>query len=1020
MTEANANTHSAPTRPNYFNLLGLKLDEPWDAAKLQDLIREKRIEWSRWSQVSVGQKALLAQRNLGLISDIEVVMKDAQLRAAELAEARVLRTLEKQRKSEEFEKQLVFINAKDAIDAKELEKFILDFQDIYTKDEISKRVKPAIVVPADKAAGQQLLEETRLKRINELLTFVHKSSLYDFLGLPDVTGTAELGRAAAVLYQREVQRMPKNAEVTARTELAGEAKQLFSAEDTRRQYDESVRQGSINRLLADLEAIMSRVSNKELQAGQVKLFLENAQQAGWARDEAYAHLREHAHTRKWFLAPTEVESQIRCPKPDCRALNSSTKNLCSKCGTALHISCPGCGESVASEDRVCDKCGFEVGNRFRVEQLLQELAQLVSAEKFELAQDILHLLEGLWKPQKPDELLKRINEQKIYIEQCQRKKQAEQTSIAEQLTSLISTRRFYEARSFLQKHQKQAAELADVASYQTKITQSLTKAESLRRSLAQSRHTLNPDDHIARYLDIEDICRDIPGMEDLRIAPNPPSDLRATVEGTGVSLTWQPSTTAHVTYTVVRKERARPNTVQDGLEVSSNLAGCSYDDDATSVSGIPLYYAVYSGYSAVKSDIAAVLAQPVMVTQSVRSLQVKTDDQQIDLNWEAPPNAYAVIVVRKEQSMPASVSDGERVGEYRSAQKQLTDRQIQNGHTYYYAFYCQFKDQSGRFVLSSAEHISATPDVPPQPLQRLDIKSKRVDQEYEVAITWERPARGQVEVRKTLQPFSLPLGTVKSEQELLAYGERLGQHQGQIIERWSKPGVAYYTPLLLYQGMGYVGTSQHFACVETLTDLEILNLGDRLQFSWRWPVDCQEVQIAYSKTDWPGSGVADTVSQRVSLAMYERLGGHWYLVGSTDQEYYVSITAVVIVDKVRISAAEIRRQVRQKNLLEIRYEIKHSGLLHHRPALSLTVNRLEALPNLVLVTRRDRLPLHKNDGDHIRVAAQRPKKLTFTPPVDLAVRDAQPGTYAKLFLEDDALTDRIKIYTPDKEKLRLS
>lgn len=1015
MTDANANTRSAPTRPNFYILLDLKLNEPWDEAKFKDILRTKRIEWSRL-QSNIGQKALIAQRNLRLIPEIETVMCDEQARKKELEEALVQDAVKNQKKREDFEKQIEYINNKDAIDKTELDKFILDFQDIYTKDEILKRVKVAIASPAEKGQEQPLLEATLIKSINDLLLLVHKASLYDFLELSSATGTAELGRAAAALYQREVQRTPKNDDVIARTALAGHAKLLFSAEETRRQYDESLRQGSINRLLDELEVIMNRVDSKELQAGQVRLFLENAQQAGWSRDDAFAHLRKRAKDRKWYLAPTEVENQIPCP--NCRTLNNSVKNFCRNCGEKLHIACPNCGEPVVSGDRICDHCRFEVGNRFRVKDLLKQLNQFVAAEKLGEARETLRLLDDLWQPQKPDELRNSINERKAYIEQYQQKKLAEQKTVEVEFISLVKDKKLYEASSFLQKHRNQMASIPGIASQRTQLQQDLTRAESLRRSLERDQHSLKPDNQIERYREIADICRDLPGLDNLRVAPNPPGDLRAKVQGTIVSLSWQPSTTEKVEYTIVRKELARPNSAQDGQEVGSNLAGCSYDDDAAALVGTPLYYAVYSGYSGVLSDTAAVLMQPVLLTQSVRSLQAKAGDQQIELSWEPPANVYSVAVVRNEQTAPASISDGVRVGEYRPSQKRLSDQHIQNGQTYYYAFYCQFRDQNGNMILSLAEHISATPDVPPRPLQRLDIKSKRVDKEYEVTITWDRPARGQVEIRKTPQPFSLPFGTVKPERELFGNGERLGQHQNQTVEHWPQAGVAYYTPLLMYQGMAYVGTCQRFACVEALTELEILNLGDRLQFSWRWPDDCQEVQIAYSKLDWPGPGVADTVRKNVSRAQYENLGGHWYLAGATDQEYYVSVAAVMTIGKDRIVAEGLRRQVRQREPLEIDYEIKRGGFLHSKPALSLTVSRLDDLPAMVLVALRDRLPLNKHDGDSTRIPAQRARKYTF--PVDFSLGNVQPGMFAKLFLEDDAANDWIRINTPGKEKLRLS
>src|SRR5690348_17353614 len=97
MTDANANTRSAPARPNFYILLDLPLNEAWDEAKFKDILRAKRIEWSRL-QSNIGQKALIAQRNLRLIPEIETVMGDEQSRKKELEEALIQDAIKNQKK----------------------------------------------------------------------------------------------------------------------------------------------------------------------------------------------------------------------------------------------------------------------------------------------------------------------------------------------------------------------------------------------------------------------------------------------------------------------------------------------------------------------------------------------------------------------------------------------------------------------------------------------------------------------------------------------------------------------------------------------------------------------------------------------------------------------------------------------------------------------------------------------------------------------------------------------------------
>jgi hypothetical protein len=1017
MTTENANMHPSPVppvRPNFFIVLGLSPDEPWDEEKFRALLREKRNEWSRL-QASVGQRALMAQKNLKLIQDIEAIMVNPELRKAEASAARAQLAAGRQAKAAEFEKQLAFINAKDSLDETELEKFINDFQDIYPADKIKERitVKKSASPAAHDAGNQQMLEATIARDIADRLNMLNKASLYDLLGLPDATGTQQLCRAAEELYKSEVQRMPKTAEVTARAELAGHAKVIFASEEKRKQYDESLRRESLNRLLTNLDAIMNRVTNKELQAGQVNVFLENAQQAGWEREEAHSLLMERARLRKWFLAPLIVEAKIRCRK--CNHLNSQTRKLCSECGMELYFDCPNCGQQVSSEDRICDNCGFEVGNRYMVDQRLSDLKTLLDTRKFEDAQDSLRTIESIWRPKNPDNLSRRINEYKSQLEQIKQQTYQSRKANEDRFLSLMSEKRLLAAQDFLSRNK---ADISGAEAHQRTINESLNRAELKRRSLQQSRHNLNPDDHIARYLEIESICKDLPGLENLRIPPSPPAHLQAKVQGSRVSLAWRPSTTPNVFYILVRKSHTPPTTPMDRIVVSDNISGCAYEDDAVLEAGLPLYYAVYSGYSEVRSTSAAVLARPVMATRSVLSVRAQVGDQQVDLDWKTPPHCYSVIVVRKEQTAPASITDGVRVGEYPVPEKHLTDHNVRNGQTYHYALYCQFKDLEGKTVPSSAEYISATPDQPPQPIYHLDITGKRSGNEYEVEISWQRPKKGDVVIMKTDKAFDLSAGEEIPEKDLYLHGERLPQRPDSITDRWTKAGVAHYTPVILYQNMAYIGASQRFVCVDTITNLEIKNLGDKLQFSWTWPENCQEVQIAYDLEGYPRLDDLNGNVERVSRARYEQQG-YFYLPGTADQEYYMIITAIITLEGTKIAAEGILRQTRQVTLLELRYEIRQPDLFHRKRALHITMNRPGRLPEMRLIGKRDRLPFTKSDGELIKSIDSillTGKKYT----VNLPERAYQEGTYVKLFLEDDSMYDSVSIINPEIVKLRLS
>jgi Double zinc ribbon len=71
-------------RPNFFVLLELSDQEPWDEAAYARALSEKRNLWAKQAQGDQAQQATIeAQRNLRLLGEIERVMGDPQARGAE-------------------------------------------------------------------------------------------------------------------------------------------------------------------------------------------------------------------------------------------------------------------------------------------------------------------------------------------------------------------------------------------------------------------------------------------------------------------------------------------------------------------------------------------------------------------------------------------------------------------------------------------------------------------------------------------------------------------------------------------------------------------------------------------------------------------------------------------------------------------------------------------------------------------------------------------------------------------------
>ena len=1022
MTTGNAN---APTRPNFFVLLDLNPNAIWDQTLFENTLKAKRNEWSRQGSW-VGQKALIAKQNLALIPEINRVMADEALRQAEAEAARAVLASKEKERLDAFERRIEFLNRASAIEEADLEKLVNDFQDILAPDQIKARIQVPINKAEDNDQTLLMLDPAVAKKIADTLQIVKMKTLYELLKLPQVTATPELKHAADQLYKDVVHRMPKTAEVTATTELAGLAGEVFKTDDMRRQYDESLRLATIEGLLREADELVSGTVKRRMEPEQVTMFLDSALQAGWNQEEALSRLEEVSLQHRWTVRPPgSISPKLKCG--NCSELNDEANNKCTKCGSDLRTECPKCGTSLTSDKRACSNCGFPIGNQFVVDTQLEQLQALIKVRDLKrfnasLFHDTLSQVEDAWKTGKADERSQKIEELKTRARQIEDDRQKRQQAVSEEIKKLIAQRQFFKAREMLAKGGEDIAE-QERDDYRRVIEGKIAEAQHLMRQVRVQ--ALSPDDRIDMCRQALQVCADYKDAQDLlkTMPPSPPSNLQVRVSASVVSLSWNASPTRGVEYTIVCKVLARPNSAKDG-KVVDTVSGLIYDD-AKPIIGRPLYYAVFAGFDTVVSNAAAMLSEPVMLTQDVSSVAVRVDNQQVDLTWETPPNVHSVVVVRSLQSPPTSIRDGQRIGEHDPQQKRLVDRDVQNGQLYYYGIYCQFMNHEGRLVQSMGKVVSATPEEPPVPIHHMEMQSvKKDDQQFEIDISWHHQGKGSVVVLKSVHEFPAQVSKILPEAELSNYGQIMQDKATSLKDVWTETGVAYFTPVVIFQKTAYVGTSQRFACVDNISNLRYQNIGTAIRFHWKWPGNCQEVLVAYSTFDWPRT-VEDRSPNvsvtRVNRAQYDRIG-HFDLQGVSNQQYFILLSAIVDDNGTKIVAQSIRVQVTQATKLEVTYEIKTTGMIGNRKRkLWIKSRTAGTLPKVQLVARQGRLPFSKKDGDLLQSVGP----IIFTnmkkeEEIPLGERDFPRGTLAKLFLEDDTKHDTVIIHQPGEEKLRLS
>lgn len=477
----------------------------------------------------------------------------------------------------------------------------------------------------------------------------------------------------------------------------------------------------------------------------------------------------------------------------------------------------------------------------------------------------------------------------------------------------------------------------------------------------------------------------------------------------------------------MRKSSTPPNSTTDGILLDT-VSRQTYDDTSPEI-GVPLYYAVFAALDTITSTRAADLRQSVMLVQDVSQFVIQVDSDLVTLSWEPPPHVDSLAIVRKEQSSqdtspPSSLSDGVRLPDITPTQKKVDDPHVKNDHTYWYRIYCQFKDANGQIHTSPGIFQEAKPEVPPAPIMDMKVSEKQIDNnQCEVHISWARPKKGKVVILKSSQPLHKD-GQVLPEAQLGLLGQSLIAQGDSVTEIWTQFGIAYYTPLVIFKQIVYIGASKPYAYIENVSNLVAQNLGSVIRLTWTWPKNCQEVLIAYREQNYSTHKQAypqptDPNAKRLSLIEYDHRGGYYDIQGRADQNYYIVVAAIIMQGSEKIPAQGTRIEALLAPKTVLTYEIKHSTFMGKKRTLHIKTDTTKSLPTLLLISKRDGLPFDKTDGEQFKSIEETIVKKKEVV-INLPNHTLPPDTFCKLFLEEDLQNREFMIHHPHKDKLRLS
>lgn len=334
-------------RENFYILLDLSIDPPeTDAAVIEKQIRKKKAEWGKLRNHPT--KGLQAQKNISLIPEIEKVMLDPKLRAEELEAAKAVLQKGKESKHPEIDRHIDILMGKGFISQEEVVKLARmhgsthnEIQDRINKKKqekfghidraISLRMDKGYITEAEiaKIAKRHALSEEDVrsrvrcpikkddkaksdvkprhidksleKTINDNLKILGKSSLYDFLDLPESAELESL-QAQAVRKKKELASISrKDASITAGNTLAGHCMTIFKTDETRNAYDITLARSRLAALDSDIDIA---AINGKVRYEYYDVLVQKAMEFGMDQQEADSYISSYCNRKGYKIEKT--------------------------------------------------------------------------------------------------------------------------------------------------------------------------------------------------------------------------------------------------------------------------------------------------------------------------------------------------------------------------------------------------------------------------------------------------------------------------------------------------------------------------------------------------------------------------------------------------------------------------------------------------------------------------------------------------------------------------------------------
>ena len=678
---------------------------------------------------------------------------------------------------------------------------------------------------------------------------------------------------------------------------------------------------------------------------------------------------------------------------------SDGRTLCGDCGAELTIKCPKCDSVNNANIKVC-KCGFKLDN-IDTALALCNLAEhaINNALDFSAAQINLAEAERLWSGNKKvRDLTALLKERK-----------AQTGVVIDAMRKAVDEKRFLEAEKRYKEVRAKFPGFSD-SNLENDIQIAITAA---KQYLTQAQASKDEGAIIEFCSKAHDACVDYPGIKELLPHPKAPTDFCILADGNARSnlLSWSKSvSTGSVSYTIIRKVKLAPVSIDDGI-VLGKTSACHFCDSKIKPAE-SYFYAVFAERVGVYSNILA-SSTPTYNLFEISGVTITAGDSLLQLEWPPHPKNATVEIFRNsnhEKEKHSTVTSNSHL-----------DSGLQNDTTYYYTIKLAY-NVNGQKQLTNGVLYTGIPSIPAKPIESLKIKPGDGDL---FNASWHNPDDVEVDLYCSNEKPAYRFGESVSQATLETSMRRLALNRNSKTAasfQYKGEDLLYVVATVIKAGTVVFGSVARASKDETVKINRIAVVNEKINIYINAPSGATGFVVLYCFDKYP-EDITDVKAIRKDIPLKQYQHHSALVIDAIEpRNYYFSVFAEFTRDGEKDFSIGTDYLFSNVTKETITYSISATTKLFGDSFVLLKFeaeNNSFILPDIEIMSAIDNTPMFKVSAKLFHEIKSQPVNGSLQIKVPLSKGIAK-DTYIKAFLKDEILASTYQLKLKLKSNYKIT